>query len=210
MMVLHGWSPEAQSMLHAGKADFLSGLAYDGTLFKRSNDRKAPHNSYITFENILKGLDDKGYELEGQLEPLVFLEKDDNQLEGKEATNISVRYYRYEVGFVFDEQSGIYHRFNGESKTVDHETGKELEVANILVAEMDHKILDDVGRRAINLTSGGQAMLFQNGHAQEVEWVNENGRIIAVKDGEPVPLKQGQTWINILPSSPGLDESVTY
>ncbi|WP_207634126.1 DUF3048 domain-containing protein [Halalkalibacter urbisdiaboli] len=209
LMVLHGWSPEAERLLTGGKADFLNGLFYDGTLFQRSSDRKAPHNSYITFENIVKGLEDRGYEITGDVPSLVFAEESE-RLTGADAKEITVTYNRYQVDYIFNEETGMYQRFNGENQTVDHETGEELSVANLLVAEMDHRVLDDVGRRAINLTSGGKALLFQDGNVEEVQWKNDDGRIIAVKDGEPVPLKPGQTWINIIPTSPGIDENVTY
>ena len=54
--VTHGWSPEAHNMLeNQKKAPYLQGLYYDGIYFKRYNGRKAPHNSYITFENIEAG-----------------------------------------------------------------------------------------------------------------------------------------------------------
>ena len=53
--VCHGYSPEAKTMLDRGYIDNLNGLYYDGTLFQRSADRKAPHNSYTSFEDIEKG-----------------------------------------------------------------------------------------------------------------------------------------------------------
>ena len=37
----------------SGYVDHVNGMQYDGTLFKRSTDRKAPHNSYISGESIL-------------------------------------------------------------------------------------------------------------------------------------------------------------
>ncbi|MEM5594762.1 DUF3048 domain-containing protein [Niallia circulans] len=40
-------------------------MEYDGTLFKRSPDRVAPHNSYISFANIEKGANAKNYSLKG-------------------------------------------------------------------------------------------------------------------------------------------------
>lgn len=58
--VCHGWSPEAKARLEQGETDYLNGLFYDGTLFKRVSFRKAPHNSYITFANIKKGRNKTG------------------------------------------------------------------------------------------------------------------------------------------------------
>ena len=64
LYIAHGNSPDAKEMLDNGYIDNLNGLYYDGTLFKRASFRKAPHNSYITYDNILKGANQKGYEME--------------------------------------------------------------------------------------------------------------------------------------------------
>ena len=56
----HGYSPEAKSMLERGVVDNMNGMHYDGTYFKRSSERKAPHNSYITGENIVAGIEKVG------------------------------------------------------------------------------------------------------------------------------------------------------
>ena len=44
--VAHGYSPESKRILDSGVIDHINGMQYDGTLFKRSSERKAPHNSY--------------------------------------------------------------------------------------------------------------------------------------------------------------------
>ncbi|MCM3762045.1 DUF3048 domain-containing protein [Alkalihalobacillus oceani] len=207
MLVIHGWSPEAEQLLNGGAADFLNGLSYDGTLFERSAERQAPHNSYITFEHILEGFESRNYELDGPVPSLDFYENEEIQLAGADGKAIEINYYdRNMVNYVFDEELGVYHRFNGEAQTVDHETDEPVSLANLFVVEAEHRTLDDVGRRAINLTSGGKGILFQSGIANEVDWENRDGQIIPVRDGVQVPLSPGQTWINIVPTL----TSVTY
>ena len=46
---------------------------------------------------------------------------------------------------------------------------------------MDHRTIDDIGRQAIDLTSGGNAYVFQNGYLREVKWANVNGIPMAVE-----------------------------
>ena len=211
MLVTHGWSPEAERLLNGGRADFLNGLHYDGTLFQRSNERRAPHNSYITFDNILEGLDSRGYELTGSVPNLSFHENEDVPLEGAEAKEIEVNYLnRNYVQYVFDDETGLYERFNDEEQTIDYETDEPIRIANLLIVETEHRILDNEGRRSIDLTSGGDAILFQNGIASTVKWENRDGQVMAVENGELIRLKPGQTWINIVPTSPGIEASVTY
>src|SRR5690625_6964046 len=74
---------------------------------------------------------------------------------------------------------------------------------------MDHEVIDKEGRRAIDLESGGNGYLIQKGKVKTVEWENSDGRIVPTKNGEEIGLVKGQTWINIIPTSSGLDNSVT-
>ncbi|WP_227938742.1 DUF3048 domain-containing protein [Alkalihalobacillus deserti] len=211
VIVHHGWSPEARQKIERGEINALNGLFYDGTYFKRSSERKAPHNSYITSDHILEGMSSLGYSLEGETTPLSFFEHEDMNIVGVEGKEIEVNYYNINrVQYKFDEQSGLYHRFNGENQTVDFETEELIEISNLFVVETEHMVLDDQGRRAIDLTSGGKAILFQSGIANEISWENRNGQIVPIQDGQLIPLKPGQTWINVVPTSPGLEETVSY
>lgn len=210
MFVTHGWSPEAQQMLEKqGKADYLSGLSYDGTLFKRSKERKAPHNSYITYAAMLEGFEKRGYALSREVEPLTFVDEDEEEPIGSTAESVMIDYLSsYKVEYRYDSATKHYTRYSDGVQTVDHETGAPIEAANIFIVEMDHRTVDNEGRREINLTSGGKGLLIQRGIIQEVNWVNENGRILPVMNGDLVGFYPGQTWINIIPSKPGVEQSV--
>src|SRR5699024_10525846 len=137
--------------------DHINGLFYDGTLFNRSTDRKAPHNSYITYENVIEGIETLGYEDKDSLQTaLSFYEEDEEQLEGESGQEVEINYYNQNnVRYSYDTKSGLYERYNGDEQTIDYETDEPLYIANVFIIEADHQILDDVGRRAVNLTSGG-------------------------------------------------------
>ncbi|ARK28712.1 DUF3048 domain-containing protein [Halalkalibacter krulwichiae] len=211
ILVHHGWSPEAQVRIERGEIDSLNGLAYDGTLFQRSSERKAPHNSYITSEHIVEGVMELNYSLESEVTPLTFHEQDDIRVVGVAGDNIEINYYNLNrVHYEYDEQSGYYHRYNGEDQTIDLENELPIELSNLFIVETGHTVLDDQGRRAIDLTSGGRGILFQSGIAMEVNWESRDGQIIPVNDGQIVPFKRGQSWINIVPTDPGLEKMVTY
>ncbi|GAE36258.1 DUF3048 domain-containing protein [Halalkalibacter akibai] len=211
ILVHHGGSPEARERVARGEINSLDGMVYDGSLFKRSSERKAPHNSYITTENIIEGITSLHYETVADVQPLPFSQDGELNVEGLEAKDIEINYYNINrVRYQFDEQSGMYHRFNGDDQTIDYETNQPVELSNLFVVETAHQVLDDKGRRAIDLTSGGRAILFMNGIASEINWENRDGQIVPVKDGELVLLKPGQTWINVVPTTPGMEETVTY
>ena len=75
LYIAHGYSPEAKEMLDGGYIDNLNGMVYDGTLFKRASFRQAPHNSYITYENILKGAAQNKYSMDTIASELFFFNR---------------------------------------------------------------------------------------------------------------------------------------
>lgn len=214
LYVCHGYSPEAQIMMDVNhEIDFLNGIYRDGTLFKRANFRKAPHNSYITSENILKGADIKGYEVTQEVKPLLFLNTEEvENLEGQIAENLMITYsksYNTTVSYNYDKEKEQFERYSNGVQTVDYETEIPIMLDNIFVVEVPHKTIDNVGRRELNLNAGGKGYLIQKGIINEIEWKNSNGRILPFKDGQEVGFVPGKTWINIIPTSPGLEEAVS-
>jgi len=201
LFVFHGWSPEAKKMIQSGYIDNLNGLFYDGTLFKRASFRVAPHNSYITYENILKGAEKNEYSMRGAPVAYKFL-KEDEEIVGESHQVIEIDYSSdsFEVQYKYDEKEGRYSRYLAGELAVDLETEEPIKVDNILIVQMDHKIIDKKGRREIDLNSGGSGYLIQKGKVQEIEWQNVNGRVVPFKNGKELSLVPGKTWINIVPN----------
>lgn len=214
LFIAHGFSPKAKEMLNSGYIDNINGMYYDGSLFKRSTDRKAPHNSYITMENILKGAKEKNYEMKKTTYPLVFLKEDEiEELSGKEVLKVIVSYRsnkQFEVQYEYDPTTEKYTRFSHGEKTIDLDTGEPVQLDNILILETEHEVIDNKGRRRVDLTSGGKAYLLQKGLVQEVDWENRQGRIVPFLNGKEVGFVPGKTWINIVPSDNGLTNVVTF
>ncbi|MFJ7639771.1 DUF3048 domain-containing protein [Peribacillus sp. NPDC097206] len=213
LYVCHGNSPEAKTMLDKGYVDNLNGLYYDGTLFQRTTDRKAPHNSYTSFENIEKGAKEKGYELTGAPEPFAFLtEEEAKGLQGDAALNIDVVYgdASSNVHYEYEKAEEKYTRYSNGEQTVEYQSKKPVLLDNIFIIEAAHQVVDDKGRRKIDLKSGGKGYLLQKGKINEVEWVNKDDRIIPVINGKEVGLVTGKTWVNVIPNQPGIDKNVSF
>lgn len=211
LYICHGWSPEAKEILESGTVDHLNGLFYDGSLFERVSFKKAPHNSYISYENIMKGAKLKGYETKEKIEPLLFHE-DSPVIEGESAQRVSIAYSKgtiSKVEYVYNNKDERYDRFTSNEQLIDYNTKKPVQIDNLFIVEMDHQIIDQAGRRDIDLTSGGRGYLIQKGKARVVQWENKDGKILPYEDGNQVPLLEGNTWINIVPSSPGLNDMVS-
>ena len=214
LYIAHGYSSDAKEMLENGYIDNLNGMVYDGTLFKRASFRKAPHNSYITYDNVLKGVKLKKYSMDETPPAFKFLtEAENKKITGENASSVMVTYHSdqmFDSIYEYDSTIGRYKRFSGGEQTIDLETKEPILLDNIFVVEMKHNKIDTYGRQNIDLTSGGRAYLLQKGKVNEIEWKNINGRIAPFKNGEEFPLVQGKTWVNVVPANPGLDKSVSF
>ncbi|MBP3039259.1 DUF3048 domain-containing protein [Bacillaceae bacterium Marseille-Q3522] len=211
--IAHGYSADAEEMLRNGFIDHINGMQYDGTLFQRASFRKAPHNSYITYENILKGAEKLQYDLTRMPKALPFLNEEEiAQLSGEAATDVTVDYLSsadFSANYVYDATSVKYKRFSNQEQTVDYETGEPVLLDNIFIVETAHSIIVETDRTSIDLTSGGRGILLQKGKWNEMEWRNVDGRILPYKNGTPVSFVPGKTWISVIPANPGIEEIVT-
>lgn len=213
--IAHGYSPEAKSMLTNGVVDNINGMQYDGTLFKRSSERKAPHNSYIAGENITAAAEKVGASLLYQKKvSYSFYDEQDSVKIGLNANQVEMNYSKdatFNSVYTYDKEANTYKRQSANTDTVDHLTGEPVALSNVLFFEMAHRTIDSEGRRDIDITSGGKAYVVQQGMLREVNWKNKDGLLVAVEDdGSDVKLVQGKTWIHFVPTSPGLASSVTY
>ena len=213
--IAHGYSPEAKSMLTSGVVDNINGMDYDGTLFQRSSERRAPHNSYMPGENVATAAEKVDASLLYQKKVLYsFYEEQDSVKIGAAANEVSVSYNNndtFNSTYKYDAGSEKYTRASAGELTVDHLTDEPVMPSNVLFLEMDHRIVDDEGRRDIDITSGGIAYIAQQGMLREVKWENRDGLLVAIEsDGSDVLLVPGQTWVHFVPASPGIAASVSY
>lgn len=213
--IAHGYSPEAKSMLERKVVENINGMHYDGTFFKRSSARKAPHNSYISGENVVAGAEKVGASLLYQKKvSYPFYEAEDNVKIGVPANEVTMKYNNggsFNSHYVYNSEENHYTRYSATIETIDYETNASVELANVLFFEMPHRIIDNAGRRDITITGGGNAYVAQAGTIREVKWKNIDGLLIAMEeDGTEVKLVPGKTWVHFVPTSPGLTTAVTY
>lgn len=204
--IIHaGWSPEAMKILTTGSYPFINQVyGGDHAYFWRSTDRSAPHNVYTSKEKILEGIADKQYRTEWDGVTLPFWDSLDD-IQGDTAQKVTLDYIgSYDVTYEYDEEQQAYLRFMQGDAHVDRESNTQLAASNILIAEASHQIIDNVGRRKIDVQGPGHGWLVQAGKVREITWQMKDGLIRAYKDGEEQKLVPGQTWINIIPTGSGV------
>jgi len=210
--VYHGAANFVEQMIQERQVENINGATFDndGQVFKRESFRKAPHNSYFLFDAVNDVAEQKGYAMEDDVDPLAFSEKESEDIEGESGEQVTISYdSNWNVQFDYDEEADHYYRSSDGEPTVELNSEEQIFVDNVLIIEAAHEVIDNEGRRAIDFESGGNAYLLQKGKIQDVEWKNVDGKITPVNEDEPIEFVPGKTWINVVPSSPGLEHSIS-
>lgn len=199
VFVHHGWSPQAKKYLKTNVIPYISAFSYN-EVFYRSTDRNAPHNSYTTGKDVWKVMKDKKWDEQQGTRKFQFL-GDGEQQEGNSAVNIDINYKACKNNYKYSEKSGLYKRSVAGEKYTDKETEKQITTRNILVQKVKSKLLDEKGRLKINMTAGGEAILFTNGVAVEGSWSRkdlDSPTIFVDKEGKELKLNVGVTWVQVV------------
>lgn len=215
--VNYGGSPEAFDLLQYREiTDYIGGIVRKGyaddQFFYRADFRDAPHNVYTTAENLIEGAKKRNFSLTKEIEAFSFLSEEEMKaVSGQEATEVAITYSNsYKTSFQYDETSAKYQRYVNGEEYKDRETKTPITVDNILIIEAPHKVVDSAGRRDIDLDGSGKGYLFQLGVMHEVEWKNVHGRITPYMNGKEAGLVPGKTWVNVIPTKPGLEKMISF
>lgn len=200
MLVHAGWSQDAMNMMVKLKAAHLDEVYGDGDAYWRSEERKAPHNLYTSIAKATGRAERRNFRMEWT-NPLFYFAAPEQQVTtGQPARTIHIPYLLgYEVDYLYDEEAGLYKRNMAGSPHLDKESGEQITAKNVLVIEAKHRILDDVGRRSVDVNGPGKGVVFQQGKAQEITWTRADGIIRAYNGENEVPLLPGKTWVQIVP-----------
>jgi hypothetical protein len=132
---------------------------------------------------------------------------------GQPATHINIPYPHRDmvVDYRYDQDSGVYLRWDGTAPHVDAASGEQITVTNVVVLYANHvdtDIYEDEPRRnhpsvQIQLWGTGPAVVFRDGLAFEGLWARpqrENMVVFRDPTGQiPIPLKPGNLWIQLVP-----------
>ncbi|MCI3922831.1 DUF3048 domain-containing protein [Paenibacillus sp. TRM 82003] len=208
ILVHAGWSQEAMNLMVKHKLNHLDQVYGDHDFYWRDKSRKAPHNLYTSIELIEKGAEARKFRAEWTDPVLTFVREGQTGGErassGETAEQVTIPYLlNYSVGYTYDEAAGAYLRTMKDEPHNDKKSGTRLTATNVLIVEAPHRIVDNVGRREVDVFGPGPGYLLQEGKKQEITWQLKNGVIRAyAKEGDAVdlPLLPGKSWVQIVPN----------
>ncbi len=210
----HFGGPElyVKEVLSRDDVDNLDGTILDGTVYYRSSDRKAPHNAYASGAGILKGVEKYEYSMEhtDRYEQLKnhyqFTTKDKKVEFGDSAVAANkVTPGGYEVNkpwFEYNEEDGLYYRFQYGSKHIDDLDGEQLAVKNIIIQNTIGESRDAHDYKLFHVVDENKTGYYiTEGKAIEITWnkyVDWDKTRYFDKDGNEIVLNEGKTWVCIV------------
>jgi len=199
IFLAHGWSPAARRYLQSDVVPYINAMV-SSLDFYRVNDKEGPHDSYIKWSEVKGAIKEEGWWKEKtDIRPFTFLGKDEKAA-GDAATDIVVNYGASNCEYTYDAEKNIYLRSIDGEPYVDHETGEQIFVSNVLVQNVTSEVLDSKGRLDIDLCAGGKAMLFTGGTVVKGTWTREDldSRTIFVdEEGNEFKLSTGTSWVQV-------------
>jgi len=181
------------------------------------DDQSDINSAMITVDDIEKIAKESDNKIgDGALSGMVF-EKDVPE-GGKNAPSLWIFYaYKNQVFWRFNEDDGSYHRWQDDAdgstfiEQTDRLNGDPLTYENVVVLFADHDVentyLIDID---LLYVLRGKAKLFRDGQVYDIYWTTKSeeyekttGKLRPIRfidaEGNPFPLKPGQTWIELMP-----------
>ena len=203
-----GQSAYAVPILELPQVNNLSGLAgYGESVFYRTSDRKAPHNAYTSYDGVQRGIEICGYTQEYKEDyqsSYVFNE------EGKPidlpgswtADVVKPGYLLNDARFEYNEDDGLYYRFQYGDKHIDELTGEQLTYKNVILQYSTWRNYDENGYLNIDVDAGNRGVYITNGKAIEITWKKHEPwgptYYYYASNGAQITLNQGKTWVCIV------------
>jgi hypothetical protein len=150
----------------------------------------------------------KGKEKAVKLSGFTFSGANDPAPQGEPATYFLIPYpKRALVEYRYDAEKHVYKRWAQGEPHVDALNNEQLASANVIVhyTKYEEAAYRDVnGNPTFNIisTGEGRAQVFRDGVMIEAKWVRtgvEDFVKYVYLDGTPVPLRPGQTWVEVVP-----------
>ncbi len=203
----YGQASYAEALLGSGLVDDLNGLdtKVDSLAFTRDPNRKAPHNAFSTSEGIAAAIEYKEYETqydENFMGHYLFAEegKETELKTGEKAVVVRPGYVLDKPWFVYNEEDGLYYRFQYKMEHMDENTNEQLAFKNIIFQYSNYHKLDE-NYLDVYSSGGGEGKYITNGKAIDITWERKDENSITHyydANGDELVLNQGKTCVCVV------------
>ena len=215
-------TPYVGELLNSDRVDNLSGAVAGidkpaTKTFYRSNDRKAPHNVYLSSEGLMKDLEKFGYRtelkedymakfrFESEETPITFAYAEDATViyPGGKTADKANGFSKVEARFEYNEEDGLYYRYQYGGEHIDELTGEQLAYSNVILQYCHGEVRDKQDYLAFGCHGDEKRMIrvFTQGKMIPGVWTRMADDVPASYIdyyGEPITLSPGKTWICVI------------
>jgi hypothetical protein len=174
-----------------------------------SRDIPLEHTMFTSPSLVREWAEARGVSGRQELEGMVFSETP--TVEGEPATYVYIPWYRQDAEWRYDETSGRYLRWSDGEPHTDILDGQQLSAANVVVLyvpQWNTDIIEDPHSGALSiqfaLWDSNEAIIFRDGiriNAFWQRWERDEMLTLTDKVGNPIPLKIGNTFFEVIPSN---------
>lgn len=199
-----GGSAEALNLIATIKAKDLDEIYNSGGYFWRDKSRKMPHNLYSSTDKLLAGAKNRGYKMvPPELSP-VGTAWDGEAFTDAVTLDYSTGSYTYKVTWEYEQSKNCYARMiNGKPHLMKDGAAIEADNVIILVIKTTTRVEGGVPLSDVQIVGSGEACYFLNGQKMTGSWEKQAAsapiRFFDEK-GNFMKLKEGNTWIQVIPS----------
>ena len=180
--------------LFQARCDGLS----DTNAYFRDSKRKAPHNAYLYPEKALEKVTYTPTPRVFHFDPSVAL--------GNTAETVSLK-FGGQIVYTYDSETKTYKRSVAGKEHKDADTGKVVEVKNLIFQFANYHTENVKGQLADLAGKSGKMVYMIEGKYAEGTWSKESEKAPTVyKDanGNEIVLQPGNTWIHVVPTGTDL------
>lgn len=229
-----GESPQAKADIKTLGVSDINGIYESESLFWRVSDKYAPHNAVTSTKNIQTIIDREGFRTTSGKENVLnyvaedFDLKDITENKSSASTNsenieavadskvtniantVTIPYSVYNtVKYTYNEETKTYTRNSRNNVQKDWDTGKTIQVKNIIITKCKNSTIDSYGRQTIDnvKTLGGYYITNGKYIPIKCEKTSRSGKTV-YKDleGNEINVNDGKTFIQICP----IDSKISF
>ncbi len=197
------------------------GVLYGNPYFWREEEILVPHNMFVNPAALWELSARQGHNVRPRLVGLAFADEAPPD-ETRPAERIDVRYRATRVVWTYDAAQGVYARQADGMPHGDSNGEAVITAANVIILHAEHSdtlVVESMNNgqpvwsTQIAVWGSNDAVLFRDGRRYDGVWVRterENIFAFYTASGEVLPLKPGNTWVQVMPDEAQLVPEVEW
>lgn len=208
IFVHYGGSNRALDDVAKLKMQNVSGMVTPSGVFWRTNKKTAPHNALISTEHIWSYADSREYRKTTKERNVLNYSVKPVELEDAEgATLVTIPYSHNKIEYKYNEETGLYERYEGGKVRKDWLTDEILTTKNIIITIANNYTTAEenkYGRQEVENIGTKDGYYITNGKAIKItctKTARAEKTVYADLNGNEIKVNDGNTWIQIVPPS---------